>query len=446
MPLSLIAVLVVGFFSFTIFLPAAAPAVYAAAPGGFMSATSLLMRATQTKAINSITVTSSGTEIAAANDLRIKIPNGFTVATQWDTTDTTATIGGTASAKVSATVSYATTTLANDTLVLDVTSDFAALEDVIISDLSIVTTGESSVSSGLQWAVDGSTFSATSGATLGVDALAPVITAPNLSFITTGCTGTPPGECIKPDTFVAVWNAGADGSTDVTSATFTILGAGWAATEDNGTPGSADCGPTPTAPDADYWCKYYAVTTYGGLVDGSITFDATALDGAGNSTGPVTSTATVAMDNVLPTITSAKTTDSNSNGKIDQLTVVYNQAVNDANYDAVAVTGYAGLGTGSGSGTITLVYDITESGGFDTGATPALTWTAANGNDVHGNILDITGAPANAADGAKPILVSLTSVTADGTYGPTSTINITANYSETVTGGSIQVDLKQRKE
>ncbi|MFH1190639.1 MAG: hypothetical protein V1670_00360, partial [Candidatus Omnitrophota bacterium] len=50
-------------------------------------------------AISGITITdSTGGALTASNDLRIKIPSGFGMA--WDTTKTTATISGTASAKV----------------------------------------------------------------------------------------------------------------------------------------------------------------------------------------------------------------------------------------------------------------------------------------------------------------------------------------------------------
>ena len=51
----------------------------------------------------------------------------------WDTSDTTAVIGGAAAAKVSSTVSYEDS---GKTLVLNVTSNFAAGDQITISDLS----------------------------------------------------------------------------------------------------------------------------------------------------------------------------------------------------------------------------------------------------------------------------------------------------------------------
>jgi hypothetical protein len=117
----------------------------------------------------------------------------------------------------------------------------------------------------------------------------------------------------------------------------------------------------------------------------------------------------VVTDGQEPSIVSATTNDASGNGQIDQITVVYNEAVNDPDYNAIAPTGYPiNVGLSSGDGTTTLVYALTESGSPDTSATPLLNWTAANAADLAGNILDLTGAPANAADGAKPVPISAT--------------------------------------
>ena len=83
--------------------------------------------------ISAIMVTDGTTAalITAANDIRIHIPDDFYML--WDTTDTTAVIGGAAASKVSTTVSYED---GGKTLVLDVTSDFVAGDQITISDLS----------------------------------------------------------------------------------------------------------------------------------------------------------------------------------------------------------------------------------------------------------------------------------------------------------------------
>jgi hypothetical protein len=94
-----------------------------------------------TTAMSTATVTdSTGGMVTAANDIRIRIPAGFNMV--WDSTDTTATIGGAASSKVETTVSYEDS---DATLVLDVNSNFAAGDVITVSDLSF--TSFSAVSS-----------------------------------------------------------------------------------------------------------------------------------------------------------------------------------------------------------------------------------------------------------------------------------------------------------
>jgi uncharacterized repeat protein (TIGR01451 family) len=72
-----------------------------------------------------------GGGINTTDDIRVKIPTSLDMI--WDSTDTTATIGGSASAKVSTTVSYEDS---NKTLVIDVTTNFANEDNITVSDLS----------------------------------------------------------------------------------------------------------------------------------------------------------------------------------------------------------------------------------------------------------------------------------------------------------------------
>ena len=99
-----------------------------------------------------LTVTESavGPSITAADDIRIRIPAGFNMT--WDTADTTATIGGSALAKVSSTVSYED---ADQTLVLDVTADFAAGDQITIADLGFDNFTAASASDNLELVVSG---------------------------------------------------------------------------------------------------------------------------------------------------------------------------------------------------------------------------------------------------------------------------------------------------
>jgi hypothetical protein len=88
-------------------------------------------------AMNTLTIrqdTAIGTGVTTANGLRVTIPADLDMV--WDTSDTTAVIGGSASGKVSTTVAYAD---AGKTLVLTVTSNFADGDTVTVSGLSFKT-------------------------------------------------------------------------------------------------------------------------------------------------------------------------------------------------------------------------------------------------------------------------------------------------------------------
>ena len=95
---------------------------------------------------STITITddASNPVITATNDIRIKIPASFNMT--WDATDTTATFGGTASAKAG-TITYEDS---NKTLVVDVTSDFTVGQTLTIAGLSFTSFSASSVSDNLE--------------------------------------------------------------------------------------------------------------------------------------------------------------------------------------------------------------------------------------------------------------------------------------------------------
>ncbi len=100
------------------------------------------------------TVTDDATTatITAANDLRIRIPAGLNMT--WDTTVTTVTLSGTASAKVSTTLlAYENS---NKTLVLNVTSDFTVGQTLTISGLKFTSFTAVSAATGLQLVTAGS--------------------------------------------------------------------------------------------------------------------------------------------------------------------------------------------------------------------------------------------------------------------------------------------------
>ncbi|MEK9194973.1 MAG: hypothetical protein AAB975_01240, partial [Patescibacteria group bacterium] len=87
--------------------------------------------------ISTITITALvSASITAANDLRIAIATS-SVNMRWDTSDTTATFGGTASGKVANPVSYEGGNGANSVLVIPVSDDFAVNDTLTIAGLSL---------------------------------------------------------------------------------------------------------------------------------------------------------------------------------------------------------------------------------------------------------------------------------------------------------------------
>jgi hypothetical protein len=102
--------------------------------------------------ISTITITDSwlAPRITAADDIRIRIPDAFDMT--WDTFDTIAVLGGPAAGKVSAVVGYED---GGQTLVLDVTADFAADDSVSISELAFANFGSECGADNLELDVDG---------------------------------------------------------------------------------------------------------------------------------------------------------------------------------------------------------------------------------------------------------------------------------------------------
>ncbi len=116
---------------------------------------------------STITITddASNPVITATNDIRIKIPASFNMT--WDATDTTATFGGTASAKAG-TITYEDS---NKTLVVDVTSDFTVGQTLTIAGLSFTSFSASSVSDNLELeTTNGGTSQATDDKTIAIGA------------------------------------------------------------------------------------------------------------------------------------------------------------------------------------------------------------------------------------------------------------------------------------
>ncbi|PYP66512.1 MAG: hypothetical protein DMD36_17175, partial [Gemmatimonadetes bacterium] len=101
--------------------------------------------------ISPITITDVATPIiTAANDIRVRIPAGFNMS--WNTALTAPTITGSGAAKVSSAVSYED---GGKTLVLDVTTNFAASDQIVVSGLAYMGFTAPSAADYLQLVVSG---------------------------------------------------------------------------------------------------------------------------------------------------------------------------------------------------------------------------------------------------------------------------------------------------
>ena len=108
---------------------------------------------------NTLTITDDPASpvITGSNDLRIHVPAGFQMS--WDTSVLTVTLGGSASGKASTTVSYENS---GRTVVIDVTSDFGAGDQLTIDDLAFTDFAAPSAADNLELEIfdDGVSFTA----------------------------------------------------------------------------------------------------------------------------------------------------------------------------------------------------------------------------------------------------------------------------------------------
>src|SRR5438093_142689 len=127
-----------------------------------------------------ITITDAATPtITTANDIRIRIPAAFNMT--WNTALTTATITGGAASKVSTTVSYED---GGKTLVLNVTSNFGAGQQVVVSGLQYQSFTAPSAADSLQLVVTGAAGVTNASDSRTIQIVAPTIaSAANQSFV-----------------------------------------------------------------------------------------------------------------------------------------------------------------------------------------------------------------------------------------------------------------------
>src|SRR5881396_1009843 len=131
-------------------------------------------------AISPITVTDAGlATITAATDLRIRIP--ATVNMTWNTALTTATLTGGAAGKVAPTVSYED---GGKTLVLNVTSDFAGNDQLVVSGLQYTSFTAPSAAASLQLVISGPGGGTAASDSRTIQIVAPtIVSAANQVFV-----------------------------------------------------------------------------------------------------------------------------------------------------------------------------------------------------------------------------------------------------------------------
>jgi len=190
--------------------------------------------------------------------------------------------------------------------------------------------------------------------------------------------------------------------------------------------------------------------TVNSLGDGLLTLSLILTDAAGNVSSPVT--ATVQKNTAIPTILSAETMDTNSNGRIDYYKITFSRAVIDATFPGYVlnsngssqadwlVAGYSNavLAHGTSAPVVDTLNDaviyikFTEGSLADTGAKPDLTTTAIPGiTDLAGNPLaQIDTLSVVEQDTAKPIVISATG---------SGEIGVSILFSESVFAGTAEI-------
>ena len=143
--------LIVGVGAFSVL----SASTFAAAPNG-----SLVLSGDANYAVNqaatllgtTLTITDSGTEITAANDIHVKIPAGLNM--EWDTSVTTVGITQSGNGVTSTTPTYVGTT----GVTFDVTTNFDSGENVQITGLKVSSFTAGATADTLEWAVDNATY------------------------------------------------------------------------------------------------------------------------------------------------------------------------------------------------------------------------------------------------------------------------------------------------
>lgn len=183
----------------------------------------------------------------------------------------------------------------------------------------------------------------------------------------------------------------------------------------------------------------FQVTTNGSVATATNLQFAADTDGDGNYDDDFSSSVTVNVT-TNPTLNSATYLDSNSNGKLDKVKLIFSKGIQgtsdgtgfsiaqDACSSARTITNGAVTTTSIANDTLTFTFN--ECDAYDSGDKPNLTYNSGVGdiNDgAGGNLATIASGDLSETDGATPVRISSSSVSV------ANNANITVEFSETVT-------------
>ncbi len=284
------------------------------------------------------------------------------------------------------------------------------------------------------------------GDTFNIDTQAPVVTDGNISISGGGGLS---GEYIVGDTVVVTWDAGSDGNSDIISATADMSAWGGAlqaavAMRDDG----AGCD---LAGGLDgIWCAQYTIDGTEGIEAVGVDATVTAVDDAGNSTGPIADTTGATVDTVVPTLQSFTSTTGDGAypaGSVINITATYSEALAAGSSVTVNLNNtVAGLVLNTVVGTdVSRTYTVGALGsGQDVLDLSVSAIVAESVQDAAGNTQSgsaVPGSPNNIAD-TSDIEVDTTAPQGTVTVGApllnetSLTQTVTVTYDEDMDGGS----------
>jgi hypothetical protein len=396
-----------------------------------------------------ITDSPSSPSIQAGNTLQVVIPASLNFT--WDTSVTSPTVTGSAAGKVTTPFSYSVDA---KTLKIPVATTFATSDTLTLSNLKFMNFSAASAPAGLQVTVTATgpiaatdTFSKAVGAPTLVSAQNQVFgkNDPSTLMQSIVVTDDPVTPRLLAGTIIQVWIPPAFNMTwdPAFPPTLGVTGTGTV-----GAPSFANGNKTLLVPVATSFTPAgpnQTVTISGGhfnnftLTSGLSSLELFVNGGSPPALPNAFDSSTIKVG-TRPNVSSVTSADSNGNGSIDQLIVLFDKPI--ATTSSVTsglgftAAGYTILGGAVAGNQVT--FTLRETGLPDTGATPLLTYNSAIGNLVDSaDGLGLVSAIPPTADGAAPVIVGFSAVdtNADGHLD-----KITFTFSENLAPGQEDIN------